>query len=474
MVFYIKTYGCQMNVYDSERISELLEAAGMRPLPPNDTKNNADVIILNTCNIRDKAEHKVYTELGFLKKIKNERAAAGKQTIIAVGGCVAQAEGDNILRRAPFVNLVFGTQRFCEIADALSELFAELQNQATGNEPQKQLLNLQSIAPIELKTRASTSGPHSQANPHKTAAFVAIQEGCDKFCTYCVVPHTRGQEVSRDAESVLAEVLALSSAGVKEITLLGQNVNAYHGAAPAADGSAMATWDLARLLHAVGQISGVERIFYGTSHPRDVNEALAQAHASIHTLMPFIHLPVQSGSDRVLKRMNRKYTVQQYLDIVELFRKHTPNIAFSSDFIVGFPGESEDDFEQTLELVRKVEYAQAFSFKYSPRPRTPASTMPDQIPEKVKKERLARLQDLLQQQQINFNNSCVGKTLSVMFQRLGKSERQVLGKSEYMQSVVVSGVQPDAFMHKICIVKIERASLSCLEGSIVSPEKSSN
>src|SRR5713226_7096267 len=409
---FIKTYGCQMNVYDSTRMMEILQPLGFTSVQEQD---DADLVILNTCHIREKAAEKVYSELGLIRRLKTAKARRGGNMIVAVGGCVAQAEGAEILRRAPFVDLVFGPQSY----HRLPELIAQAQRRVGGG-------LLATDFPVEpkfdhLPERGVPQGP---------TAFLTVQEGCDRFCSFCVVPYTRGAEYSRPVAQVLAEARRAVASGVREITLLGQNVNAYHGEGP--DGRRCGLGDLVRKL---AELPGLDRIRYTTSHPRDVDDELIAAHRDVPQLMPFLHLPVQSGSDRILAAMNRRHTAGQYRRTVERLRHARPDIALSSDFIVGFPGESEADFAATTDLVRDIGYAQAFSFKYSPRPGTPAASAADQISEPVKAERLAILQALLREQQGAFNQSCVGRVLPVLFEKPGRHPGQLVGRSPYLQSV---------------------------------------
>jgi len=417
---FIKTYGCQMNVYDSARMADVLAPLGYEAV---DSPRGADMVILNTCHIREKASEKVFSELGRLRAFKQERAAGGGDMLLAVAGCVAQAEGEEILRRAPQVDIVFGPQTY----HRLPELVARAARAADG----RGVLDID--FPVESKfdhlpEEAAVPGP---------AAFVSVQEGCDKFCSFCVVPYTRGAEYSRPAAAVLAEARRLAAAGVQEITLLGQNVNAYHGEAP--DGAAgHGTWGLGRLIRALAEIDGIARLRYTTSHPRDMDDELIAAHGEVDKLMPYLHLPVQSGSDRILAAMNRRHSAADYLKIVERLRRARPDLALSSDFIVGFPGESDADFADTLKLVNAVGYAQAYSFKYSPRPGTPAAVERDQLSEAVKAERLAGLQQLLGAQALAFNAVCVGRDLPVLLERPGRRPGQLVGRSPYMQSVHVT------------------------------------
>jgi tRNA-2-methylthio-N6-dimethylallyladenosine synthase len=406
---FIKTYGCQMNVYDSARMADLMAPFGYAVAAgPED----ADLVILNTCHIREKAAEKTFSELGTIRRYQRAREREGGRMIVAVGGCVAQAEGAEILERAPFVDIVFGPQAYHRLPEMVARAAAE------------QVLD--TSFPAEPKFDYL---PETTATPG-VGAFLTVQEGCDKFCTFCVVPYTRGAEYSRPAAEIIAEADRLAAAGAREITLLGQNVNAYHGASPAGG-----EWGLGELIGALAAIPGIVRLRYTTSHPGDVDDGLVAAHRDVPALMPFLHLPVQSGSDRVLAAMNRRYTAAQYRRTVERLRRARSDIALSSDFIVGFPGESEDDFRATTDLVRDIGYAQAFSFKYSPRPGTPAASAPDQIPEPVKAERLAILQALLHEQQRAFNQFCVGEVLPVLFEKLGRHPGQLVGRSPYLQSV---------------------------------------
>ena len=403
---FIKTYGCQMNVYDSERMGQALAAEGYVETP---TPDDADMVILNTCHIREKAAEKVYSDLGRLRPLK----AANPDLKIAVAGCVAQAEGAEIQRRAKLVDLVVGPQ-------AYHRLPAMARRVDEGLGPQ-----LDTEFPEEDKFEHLPEAPKARRAP---AAFLTVQEGCDKFCAFCVVPYTRGVEVSRPVVRILHEANDLVARGVVEITLLGQNVNAYHGAG--SDGS----WSLARLIRALAEIEGLERIRYTTSHPNDMTDDLIAAHGEVEKLMPYLHLPVQAGSDRVLKAMNRRHTAESYVRLIELIRTTRPDIAISGDFITGFPGETEADFEATMELVREVRYAQAYSFRYSPRPGTPAAEA-GQVPEDVKADRLARLQALLGEQQAAFQQACVGKTLAVLIEKPGRHAGQMVGRSPYLQAV---------------------------------------
>ena len=412
---FVKTYGCQMNVYDSERMRDVLAPLGYAE---TDSPEQADLVILNTCHIREKAAEKVYSELGKIRKMKTARQAAGQDMLIAVAGCVAQAEGEEIVRRAPAVDLVFGPQTYHRLPDLLSR-------KANGGTPV-----VETEFPPEDKFEQLPSAPLPGRG---VAAFLTVQEGCDKFCTFCVVPYTRGAEYSRPVSQVVEEARRLASRGVREVTLLGQNVNAYHGAG--ADGG---TLSLAGLVAELSRIEGIERIRYMTSHPRDMTDDLIAAHAENPKLMPFLHLPVQAGSDRILKAMNRGHTAGDYLRLIEKIRTARPDMALSGDFIVGFPGETEAEFRETLALVREVNYASAFTFKYSPRPGTPASEYAEQVPETAQNERLQELQALIASQQQAFNLSMVGRTLPVLIEKPGRHAGQVVGRSPYLQAVHIA------------------------------------
>ncbi len=427
---FIRTYGCQMNVYDSDRMADVLRPLGYAMA---DTPDAADLVVLNTCHIREHASEKVYSELGRLRDTKNERRAMGRDLTIAVAGCVAQAEGEEIVRRQPAVDIVVGPQAY----HRLPELLAEAERKAAIRRAGKRVAGagvLDTDFPAESKFDHLPSPQGVRAG----SAFLSIQEGCDKFCTFCVVPYTRGAEYSRPAAAVLAEARQLVAAGAIEITLLGQNVNAYHGdATPSSNGGS--TWSLARLIRALAEIDGVARIRYTTSHPRDMDDALIAAHGDVPQLMPYLHLPVQSGSDRILEAMNRRHGRDLFLGLVDRLRRARGDLALSSDFIVGFPGESDTDFDDTMRLVSEVGFASAFSFKYSRRPGTPGSAMPDQVPEAVKSARLAALQALLGEQARAFNASKVGATVPVMFAEAGRKPGQIVGKTPWLQSVYADG-----------------------------------
>lgn len=421
---FIKTYGCQMNVYDSGRMVDVLAPLGYAPTEGPD---GADMVVLNTCHIREKASEKVFSELGRLRQLKDARREQGQDMILAVAGCVAQAEGAFIMERAPFVDIVLGPQTYHRLPEMVARAERAAQAQAMGEGP--------GVGILETDFPSEDKFDHLPVPTHEgPIAFLSVQEGCDKFCTFCVVPYTRGAEYSRPAARVLAEAQALVEQGAREIMLLGQNVNAYHGAAP--DGSG--DWGLGDLIRAVARIDGLERIRYTTSHPRDLADDLIAAHAEEPKLTPFLHLPVQSGSDRILKAMNRGHTAAEYLAKVERLKIANPDLALSSDFIVGFPGETDADFQATLDLVRTCGFIQAYAFKYSARPGTPAAGMGQQVPEDVKSARLAALQDVLMAQQEAFNKTCVGREMDVLLDRVGKQDNQFIGRSPYMQPVILS------------------------------------
>jgi tRNA-2-methylthio-N6-dimethylallyladenosine synthase len=434
---FIKTYGCQMNVYDSERMADVLRPLGYAP---TDTAEDADFVILNTCHIREKAAEKVYSELGKLREMKEARSGA---LTIAVAGCVAQAEGEEIMRRQPAVDLVVGPQAYHQLPELLTRT-ARARGERIGAD----------FAADEKFD--SLPGARGVTGP---TAFLTVQEGCDKFCSFCVVPYTRGAEWSRPVEAVVAEARGLAVQGVRELTLLGQNVNAYDGAGP--DGS---VWTLARLARALAEIPGIDRIRYTTSHPNDMADDLIAAHAELPQLMPYLHLPVQSGSDRILRLMNRKHGRQKYIDLIDRIRQARPDIAISGDFIVGFPGETDRDFEDTLDLVRRVTYASAFSFMYSPRPGTPAATMGLQVPAEVARARLHALQALLLEQQSAFNAAQAGKTLDVLFEKKGRHGRQAIGRSPYLQSVHAEDA--DHLIGRIVPVRIVSGQQNSLTGEL--------
>jgi tRNA-2-methylthio-N6-dimethylallyladenosine synthase len=423
---HIKNYGCQMNVYDAVRMSDVLAPLGYRHV---DTPEDADLVILNTCHIREKAAEKVYSELGRLRALKQDRAEGQAPMMIGVAGCVAQAEGAEMVRRAPYVDLVFGPQTY----HRLPEMVARATRESSARRGAGRGI-IDTEFPVEPKFDFLP-----EATSQGASAFLTIQEGCDRFCAFCVVPYTRGAEYSRPAADVLAEARQLVAGGAREITLLGQNVNAYHGTSPSGG-----EWRLAALAAELAGIEGLERIRYTTSHPRDMTPDLIAAHDEIDALMPYLHLPVQSGSDTILVAMNRQHTAADYLKIIDALRVARADIALSSDFIVGHPGETDADFEATMELIRNVGFAQAYSFKYSPRPGTPAAAMEDAVPEDVKSERLAQLQALLNKQQMSFNETFIGKSLPVLLDRPGRSDTQRAGRSPWMHSVHVEFATPAA------------------------------
>ncbi len=433
---HVKTYGCQMNVYDSERMAETL---GVKGYVTTDRPEDADLILLNTCHIREKAAEKVYSDLGRLKPLRE----AKPDLKIGVAGCVAQAEGAEIMARQPLVDLVVGPQTY-------HRLPAMMERVEAGEKA------LDTEMPEEDKFDHL---PKLRSPAAKPTAFLTVQEGCDKFCAFCVVPYTRGAEVSRPVERLLGEARALVDRGVKEITLLGQNVNAYHGLGP--DG---AVWSLARLIWALDGIDGLERIRFTTSHPNDMTDDLIEAHGTCAKLMPYLHLPVQSGSDRILKAMNRKHTAEDYLRIIARLRDARPDLALSGDFIVGFPGETEEDFEATLQIVRETRYAAAYSFRYSARPGTPAAERED-VPQDVAVERLHRLQALITEQQQAAQRAMVGRETCVLFEKAGRHEGQLVGKSEYLQAVHVQA--PDALKGQVARVRIEAAATNSLAGVLI-------
>jgi tRNA-2-methylthio-N6-dimethylallyladenosine synthase len=409
---YVKTYGCQMNVYDSARMADALAPHGYAAV---DRADDADLVILNTCHIREKAAEKVYSELGRLQQLRARRRAAGGDLVIGVAGCVAQAEGEAMIERAPYVDLIVGPQSYHRLPELLHR-----RARRAGTV-------IDTDFPLESKFDRL---PEESARAPDISAFLTVQEGCDKFCSFCVVPYTRGAEASRPAAAILAEARRLVGRGTREISLLGQNVNAYQG-----EGSDGGVWRLARLIQALAEIDGLARIRYTTSHPRDMTPDLIAAHGSVDRLMPFLHLPVQSGSDAVLRAMNRRHAADDYRRTVERLRAARPDIALSSDFIVGFPGESDADFEATLVLARDIGFAQAFSFKYSPRPGTPAAGMRKQVKDTVKRARLAELQALLAEQAVRFNRATLGRTLPVLLERTGRHPGQLVGRTPYLQAV---------------------------------------
>ncbi|HUG61358.1 MAG TPA: tRNA (N6-isopentenyl adenosine(37)-C2)-methylthiotransferase MiaB [Methylomirabilota bacterium] len=441
---FIKTYGCQMNVYDSDRMSDTLAPLGY--VATGDAAS-ADLVILNTCHIREKAAEKVYSELGRLREVKDERGRAGLETMIAVAGCVAQAEGEEIIRRAPAVDMVFGPQTYHRLPDLIERVRRGERPAAAGRSaPGAGVVDTD--FPDEDKFDVLSPPTAARTRSRGATAFLTVQEGCDKFCTFCVVPYTRGSETSRPASRIVAEAEAMAAAGVREITLLGQNVNAYHGR-----GEDGADWTLGRLLRRLAEIDGLERLRYTTSHPRDMDDDLIAAHRDLAELMPYLHLPVQSGSDRILAAMNRRHTAADYLRLVDKIRAARPDIALSGDFIVGFPGESDADFADTLALVEKVGYAACYSFKYSPRPGTPAADLDGQTPEAVKSERLQALQGLINAQEAAFARGLVGRQMDVLFEKPGRLPGQIVGRSPYLQPVHV--MAPAAMIGSLAPVIVE-------------------
>ncbi len=446
---FVKTWGCQMNVYDSARMADVLAPLGYAQTA---RVEEADMVILNTCHIREKATEKVFSELGRLRAVKDARRRNGAgDTVIAVAGCVAQAEGEEILARAPYVDMVFGPQAYHDLPDMVARLAR------SRNAP---------IVNTEFPVEAKFDRLPEEASSQGVSAFLTIQEGCDKFCTFCVVPYTRGAEFSRPAAQVLAEARRLAAGGAREITLLGQNVNAYHGEAP--DGGA---WDLARLLYGLAEIDGITRLRYTTSHPSDMSDSLIAAHRDVPELMPFLHLPVQSGSDTVLAAMNRRHRADDYRRVVARLRAARPDIAVSSDFIVGFPGETDADFAATLRLVTEIGFAQAYSFKYSPRPGTPAAGHDAQVPDDVRATRLEALQQLLNAQQHAFNRQQEGRALPVLFDRKGKQPGQLQGRSPYMQAVNAAG--PERLIGATVMVRIAAGHANSLAGTVVTDDHGS-
>ncbi len=437
-----------MNVYDSARMGDVLAPLGYEP---SDDPALADMVILNTCHIREKASEKVYSELGRLRILKEKKEKAGGRMILAVAGCVAQAEGGEMLRRAPFLDMVYGPQTY----HRLPEMVARAERSAGAQ--------LDTDFPAEPKfDYLPEPGAGGQAS-----AFLTVQEGCDKFCAFCVVPYTRGSEYSRPAAHILADARALVAEGVREITLLGQNVNAYHGRPPRGGKGA---WGLGRLISELAEIEGLARLRYTTSYPADVDDGLIAAHRDVPQLMPFLHLPVQSGSDRVLAAMNRRHTADEYRALADRLKEARPDLALSSDFIVGFPGESDADFSDTLELVDAIGFVQAYSFKYSPRPGTPAATLEAQVPERLKAERLAALRERLDFQQRAFNENSVGKIMPVLFDRPGRRQGQWVGRSPYMQPVHVTA--PATVLGSVASVRIEAGYANSLAASFVVKEDS--
>jgi tRNA-2-methylthio-N6-dimethylallyladenosine synthase len=447
---HIKSYGCQMNVYDAQRMVDTLAPEGFVETASAD---DADLVILNTCHIREKASEKVYSELGRLRTMKDEAARNGREMRIAVAGCVAQAEGSEIIRRAPVVDVVVGPQSYHHLPQLLAKAKQDGRAIETEFPVEDKFASLPDPKPATIRARGISS-------------FVTVQEGCDKFCTFCVVPYTRGMEVSRPVARIVDDVERLADNGVREITLIGQNVNAFHG-----DGGDGTPWSLGQLLHRLAAIPGIVRLRYSTSHPRDVDDALIEAHRDIPAVMPFVHLPVQSGSDRILEAMNRKHTAADYARTIDRFRRVREDIAFSSDFIVGFPGETEEDFSATLALVTQISYAGAYSFKYSPRPGTPAADMQETVTTAVMDERLARLQELIDSQQAAFNAAVIGKTVDVLFERPARNSGQIVGRTAYLQPAHV--MASPAIIGQVLPVAVDSLERYSLIGVLAAPSHSS-
>ncbi len=437
---HIKSFGCQMNVYDGQRMADILGEQGFEETA---TPEGADLILLNTCHIRDRAVQKVYTELGKLRDIKNSQKAEGQDTRIIVAGCVAQAEGAEIQRRQPAVDLVVGPQAYHRLPELLEQARARRV--------------VDTDLPIDDKFGHLPAPRPQTIRQRGISAFVTVQEGCDKFCAFCVVPYTRGAEFSRPVAQVMAEIERLAASGVQDVTLIGQNVNAYHGEGP--DGR---IWGLARLMHRVAEVPGIARIRYTTSHPRDMDDDLIAAHRDLPQVMPFLHLPVQAGSDRILAAMNRKHSAEDYRRLIDRIRQARPDIALSSDFIVGFPGETDADFEDTIRLVDEIGFASSYSFKYSPRPGTPAAELDDAVPAAVMDERLHRLQARIEHHRLAFNHAMVGRTVDVLLERAGRHPGQLAGKSPYLQAVQIETETNQ--IGELVQVVIERAGSNSLFG----------
>ena len=434
---FIKTYGCQMNVYDSERMADVLAPIGYAPVEAPD---EADLVILNTCHIREKAAEKVYSELGRIRQHKEKNKPDMK---VAVAGCVAQAEGEEIMRRAPVVDMVLGPQTYHKLPEMIARVA-----RGTGDVLETEFDTLEKFDQLPETRQAKGF-----------SSFLTIQEGCDKFCTFCVVPYTRGAEVSRPVSQIVNEARNLASQGVREITLIGQNVDAYH-----AEGPDDSEWGLGELIKHVALIGGIDRLRFTTSHPRDMDDNLIKTLGEEKKLMPYLHLPIQAGSNKVLHAMNRGHTYDEYKTLIAKIRAARPDIALSGDFIVGFPGETEADFEQTMKCVEEIGYASSFSFKYSIRPGTPGASMPRQVPEDVKSERLKRLQDLLYTQQLAFNKSLIGRTLDVLVENGGREDGQLFGRSPYLQGTHFDG--PEELVGQIVPVLITGAGRNSLTGEL--------
>jgi tRNA-2-methylthio-N6-dimethylallyladenosine synthase len=446
---FIKTYGCQMNVYDSARMADVLAPLGFTATAAAD---DADMVILNTCHVREKAAEKLFSDLGRLRSVKRARQDAGGALILAVAGCVAQAEGDEIRARAPFVDIVLGPQTLHRLPD----MVARAARAAAAGDSAR-------VLDTEFPPESKFDFLPEAREPQGVSAFLSVQEGCDRFCSFCVVPYTRGAEYSRPVAAVVAEATRLVAQGARELVLLGQNVNAYHGVS--SDGE---TWGLGALIRRLAAIDGLARIRYTTSHPLDVDAALIDAHRDVDRLMPFLHLPVQSGADRILAAMNRRHDADFYRRLVDRLRAARPDLALSSDFIVGYPGETDADFAATLRLIDDVGFAQAFSFKYSARAGTPAAAAPDQVPEPVKAARLAELQARLAAQSTAFNRACVGRTLPVLFEKPGRRPGQLAGRSPYLQPVAVAA--PAWIVGEIRDVQITDLYPNSLGGILMSRE----
>ncbi len=439
--YFIKTFGCQMNVYDSHRMSVILENFGYEA---TDNQKDADLVLFNTCHIREKAAEKVFSDLGRAYLIKQERAAEGKNTIIGVTGCVVQAEDEQIAKRAPYVDFALGPLTYHRLPEILTKIRRKRGETVIDTD-------FPAEAKFDFLPENRSEGGCS---------FLAVQEGCNNFCTYCVVPYTRGAEYSRPVKEVVDEAKKLIATGTLELNLLGQNVNSYHG-----EDENGKERNLAYLLRKLAELDGLKRLRYTTSYPADVDDDLINCHRDLPQLMPYLHLPVQSGSDKILKAMNRRHNRAQYLEVIEKLKKANDKLRFSSDFIVGFPGETDDDFKQTLSLVNEVKYIQAFSFKYSRRPGTPAAVMPNQVEEKVKKERLDELQTLLFDYQTKFNEACVGKTFEVLFEQQGRHKGQLIGRTPYMQNLHAKA--DTNMLNKIVDVKVEQATTNSLSGKVI-------
>ncbi|MBR4106297.1 MAG: tRNA (N6-isopentenyl adenosine(37)-C2)-methylthiotransferase MiaB [Alphaproteobacteria bacterium] len=439
--YFIKTFGCQMNVYDSHRIAGILEQRGLQA---TSRIEDADLVIFNTCHIREKAAEKLFSDLGRANLVKQARLLEGKNTIIGVVGCVVQAEDEQVFKRSDAVDFALGPLTYHRLGKVLDEL-----------EDNSEIQVIDTEFPVESKFDFL-----SENKAEGVCSYIAIQEGCNNFCTYCVVPYTRGIETSRPVEDVLKEARKLVSDGALELNLLGQNVNSYHG-----EDKTGKERNLAYLLRKIGEIDGLRRLRYTTSYPADVDEDLIECHKDMPILMPYLHLPIQSGSDKILRAMNRRHTKSQYLDVIDRLREANPQIGFASDFIVGFPGESDEDFQATLDIVDEVKFITAFSFKYSPRPGTPAAEYPNQLPEKVKKERLAILQEKLFAYQTDFNQQTVGKTIEVLFENKGRHAGQLTGRTPWMQNLYAEA--NGEYLNKIVDVKVESATMNSLSGKIV-------